>query len=1406
MSLSRIVKALLGLVFVVILLIWADESLPLRPDPLASPPGGVTGWLRYPRETNAFRRAPTIRSDLHAVFALPGTDRVWVAGTNGMLLHSRDGGATWTKDTVFGLEGSRRGSYAGTTRDLAFVDSLVGWAAGEALLSTRDGGRTWRMTDLGGPAALEEVAFPTPASGYVAGSGRVLRTLNGGARWSTLERDSFHIDVAFGGPALGWMVSETALSQTLDGGEQWRPRAIPGLFAGARLGEAAVHASGAGCVLIHAGTTTSVACTRSTRDNLGWRALDFHATALHVSAAGIWVGGEAGRLVFARDIEDPWTEVPLPMERRINALSFADRDVGYIVGDGGTVLRTTDGGREWSRAAAALTVEDVEHVEGSRLVALASDSVFLASSDGGRTWTLRGIGPLRLNDMAFSSPSEGWMVGEDGAVLRSHDGGRTWRAERRRPGEPEHPDTLMRGDFVRVAFLDPEVGGIADRAGGLHLTTDGGLTWRRSSSPDSSTFLDVELLDDGAWVLTTSGLWRVLGDRWSRIPDAPSGGGVLASAGPARIWIATPRGTLYRSEDAGRRWEETPEVFDEDPAQLAMVGPEKGWAVGRRGRVWHTANGGRTWSANSLPLRPHLQALTVVGDSLVLAGGEGAALFEHRQESGWRSLPDPPSRSASPGFFLAVAIAIAGTIAFVWRDVRRPLTVLPDEIDDLAVLERPLGPSDVDRLERRRLAATLSAFLRNHRTKPPLTVAISGRWGVGKSSLMSMTMDHLRTFGYQPVSFNAWPHRKEEHLLAALLETIREEGVPGWSRPDIALAFRWRLLRRRMKHHRPLVLVLTLAITWWAGALLADPAKVARLRGGFRAVGEAMRPGPAHGGSDEAWPKRVLEALLSEEASTASPLTPILGAAVLLFLAWKASTAFGVRPLRALAQLVRPVRLQDFSALAGSRHVFAREFRDVTEALGRRKMVIFIDDLDRGAAPQVLELLAAVNFLALSGRCIIVLGLDRARVRQYVSTAFAEEAAEAARLSRSRIESERDREARRVRLALADEFLEKLIQIELHLDTPQRRQLAAVIASQREAGSPLTAAARILGAARRRARPIGSFGAAALALLVGMCSGEPKDPSALRRAPADTETAAATAVLRQPVLRAEPSAAAPGESPAPLAASPAPKGGALLAVPSQPATGHRWIPVAIGALVLVFLVWWFVRRWVARPGTETFRMALDAWAPFLARHATSLRGSKAFLHRMRLIAVHVDTHLVPDPPPSAANAPASGAPSSSTPTSPTQGVASAAAPPTSATLGAVPTAAVAAGGTPAPAGVPVPPAAGVQPIVPPLRPHSQGTSGVPRIDAATEETNAVVSLSALHLCRPDWLADEDLSSHLPALLRQDGLSQEETDAIVKVCKADHVRDLAAKMPELLAVLAPIRRAPEDAIRSPGSGF
>jgi hypothetical protein len=300
------------------------------------------------------------------------------------------------------------------------------------------------------------------------------------------------------------------------------------------------------------------------------------------------------------------------------------------------------------------------------------------------------------------------------------------------------------------------------------------------------------------------------------------------------------------------------------------------------------------------------------------------------------------------------------------------------EVEGQLSSDKPLEPDDLDVLGLSSIALGLSRFLRNKKTLPPLTVAINGEWGTGKSSLMNLLRCDLKSYGMCPVWFNAWHHQKEEHLLAALLQTVRLEAVPPlWNL--LGIPFRWRLLMQHLRRHWPAVLVIGALVTF--------------------AIGLDMHLRVAHKTDLFLW---IVGQFLpsSSTPKTPPPQFPVQGGllAVIAVIGtlWKGLTAFGANPAALLASVAEGNKMKDLEAQTSFRQKFAVEFRDFTQALGpQRPLVIFIDDLDRCLPGNVRDVLEAVNFLVSSGDCFVVLGMDRVQVQRAVGLSFKEVAEEA---------------------------------------------------------------------------------------------------------------------------------------------------------------------------------------------------------------------------------------------------------------------------------------------------------------------------------------------------------------------------------------------------------------------------
>ena len=138
------------------------------------------------------------KDQLLGVHALSST-HAYVVGAFGTLLSTTDGGTIWTRheikwDQLIGKIINESGYIEPNLNAIYFSSPTKGWIVGEfgLVLHTEDGGRTWTAQRSGSDLPqLYSVKFIDDQRGWASGqAGSLIRTTDGGKRWTTVEIDS----------------------------------------------------------------------------------------------------------------------------------------------------------------------------------------------------------------------------------------------------------------------------------------------------------------------------------------------------------------------------------------------------------------------------------------------------------------------------------------------------------------------------------------------------------------------------------------------------------------------------------------------------------------------------------------------------------------------------------------------------------------------------------------------------------------------------------------------------------------------------------------------------------------------------------------------------------------------------------------------------------------------------------------------------------------------------------------------------------------------------------------------------------------------------------------------------------------------------------------------------------------
>jgi photosystem II stability/assembly factor-like uncharacterized protein len=224
-------------------------------------------------------------------------------------------------------------------------------------------------------------------------------------------------------------------------------------------------------------------------------------SAVAVPAAGAATGTAHAGAGPAAGRQLSWRLVDTGTQTHFRGLSVVSRDVAWLGGYNGVVLRTVDGGRTWINAspagASTLQFRDIEAFSATAAVAMAAgtgtDSRLYVTANGGRSWRLayKNTNPQAFFDcMAFFNPRHGLVLSDpvNGKfrILSTRDGGRDWTVlptAGMPPALPGEAGFAASGECLTTFGHDAWFGSGGSTAARVFASRDGGLTWHAAPTP-----------------------------------------------------------------------------------------------------------------------------------------------------------------------------------------------------------------------------------------------------------------------------------------------------------------------------------------------------------------------------------------------------------------------------------------------------------------------------------------------------------------------------------------------------------------------------------------------------------------------------------------------------------------------------------------------------------------------------------------------------------------------------------------------------------------------------------------------------------------------------------------------------------------------------------------------------------
>ena len=336
---------------------------------------GGTNWI------------PTkVNNNLTSLSVLNSSELISV-GFGGTIVKSNNG-IDWTE-----LNGGDNSIFF---NDITFADDEVGYILGfsndfqfDIIYKTNNSGENWSEQYRNPKSNFEQLNklyFINASIGWAAGSQRILKTSNGGNTWDDqiTNTGGYLHSICFYDSLNGFAVG-TKMFRTSDGGTLWEEINLP------------------------------------PNVNRSEEVQFIEQNKIIIVGYG---NGSTGYIYESSDFGNSWT-LKFTSEFRLNKIIMVDELNGWASGTSYRVLKTTDGGENWTElipSAGRAWIQSMYFENVNEGWLLKEDGQILVTTDSGLNWDVSIIKHDIASDLVFLNKDVGWMCGSNGAILKTNNG------------------------------------------------------------------------------------------------------------------------------------------------------------------------------------------------------------------------------------------------------------------------------------------------------------------------------------------------------------------------------------------------------------------------------------------------------------------------------------------------------------------------------------------------------------------------------------------------------------------------------------------------------------------------------------------------------------------------------------------------------------------------------------------------------------------------------------------------------------------------------------------------------------------------------------------------------------------------------------------------------------------------
>ena len=206
------------------------------------------------------------------------------------------------------------------------------------------------------------------------------------------------------------------------------------------------------------------------------------------------------------------------------SVDFVNKSHGWAAGYYGTILKTIDGGKNWTHISLSNPdlIRRIQFMDKNYGWLVTHRGRIMSSDDGGTTWKTRYSedNQINLRNIKFLGNRVGWAVGHEGTILYTNDGGETWANQ--------SLSNFTGRDLPRLnglTILSKNRAMLAGEFGVIAETLDSGKTWTIISPPDiKATFTEIEQVGNSILAVGLDGVVAQIHSDKIDMLTSPKGG------------------------------------------------------------------------------------------------------------------------------------------------------------------------------------------------------------------------------------------------------------------------------------------------------------------------------------------------------------------------------------------------------------------------------------------------------------------------------------------------------------------------------------------------------------------------------------------------------------------------------------------------------------------------------------------------------------------------------------------------------------------------------------------------------------------------------------------------------------------------------------------------------------------